>query len=590
MGAPQTPGGAGLRGSQPQREPQYPAQPPNPQLAKRRRTRVVHGLAHTVLILGCLLFGFPFYWLLSTSVKEQEEMFKEPPVWVPAWPGRVTQSPYFAQDEYPFPEPPAGVSKESWPGVWPKIADQSLALLHKVYLDPQHIRAESSPPLREAAGRGLYQTIAKRLDADALKQLNSEPGAVMAKTVTERDCKTVWDNIHRAFVLRGVTVQDQGFVQYRLGGEDPLPQWHVRAGKAKLGPTLLGKKPAAEVAYDLASSDSFALEVSLPSNMPPESFRRLTIPFRGDKSWHRVDMEADIGGTLYRSTEPLVLFTDLPQEAAWQLPDLDHTGAGAFRDYLPLDKVGPGECGPGQVHVTLTVHKSGFWQVGFAKARRNYRDALNYVPMSTYFRNTLLLVLLNVLGQLFSCSVVAYSFARLRWPGRDVSFAVLLSTMMLPAQVTMIPVFLIYRYLGWYDTLQPLWVGSFFGSAFFIFLLRQFMRTIPKDLEEAARIDGCSFWGLYWRIILPLMKPALAAVAIFSFMNAWNEFMGPLIYLNDQRLYPLSLGLYQFRIEHASDFGMLMAASALMILPVVVVFFLAQKHFIQGVTLTGMKG
>ena len=123
---------------------------------------------------------------------------------------------------------------------------------------------------------------------------------------------------------------------------------HVRAGKAKLGPTLLGKKPAAEVAYDLASSDSFALEVSLPSTMPPESFRRLTIPFRGDKSWHRVDMEADIGGTLYRSTEPLVLFTDLPQEAAWQLPDLDRTGAGAFRDYLPLDKVGPGECGPGQ--------------------------------------------------------------------------------------------------------------------------------------------------------------------------------------------------------------------------------------------------
>jgi multiple sugar transport system permease protein len=116
------------------------------------------------------------------------------------------------------------------------------------------------------------------------------------------------------------------------------------------------------------------------------------------------------------------------------------------------------------------------------------------------------------------------------------------------------------------------------------------MRTVPRDLEEAARIDGCSFWGLYWRIILPLMKPALAAVAIFSFMNAWNEFMGPLIYLNDQRLYPLSLGLYQFRIEHASDFGMLMAASALMILPVVVVFFLAQKHFIQGVTLTGMKG
>jgi len=154
----------------------------------------------------------------------------------------------------------------------------------------------------------------------------------------------------------------------------------------------------------------------------------------------------------------------------------------------------------------------------------------------------------------------------------------------------MIPVFLIFKHLGWYNTLQPLWVPSLFGSAFFIFMLRQFMRTIPNDLEDAAKIDGCGFLGCYWRIILPLMKPALAAVAIFTFMNTWNNFMGPLIYLNDQRLYPLSLGLFQFRLEHSTDFGMLMSASTIMTLPVVAVFFLAQKHFIQGITLTGMKG
>ncbi|MDI9586725.1 MAG: carbohydrate ABC transporter permease [Acidobacteriota bacterium] len=561
-----------------------------PQARQRRRTRVVHVLAHTVLLLGCLLFGFPFYWLLSTSVKEQDEMFREPPVWVPAWPRAVEKSPYFAQDEYAFPEAPAGVSAEAWQSHWPKIAAVAVSVMRSVYLDPRQIRADETPQMREAVARGLYQTISKRLDGDQLKQLASEPEPLMARTVTERDCKTVWENVRRALVIRGVTVQDQGFVQYKLGEDDPVSQWRDSGGKTDLQPTQLGKRPAAEVAYDFGGSSTFVLEARLKSAMAPESFRRLTIPFRGDKSWHRVDLEADIGGTLYRSTEPLVLFTDLAQEVAWQLPDAERTGAGAFRDYLPLAKAGAGTCGPDEVGVKLTVRKSGFWQAGYAKARRNYRDALNYVPMGTYFRNTLLLVLLNVAGQLFSCSVVAYAFARLRWPGRDVSFAVLLSTMMLPAQVTMIPVFLIYRYLGWYDTLQPLWVGSFFGSAFFIFLLRQFMRTVPRDLEEAARIDGCSFWGLYWRIILPLMKPALAAVAIFSFMNAWNEFMGPLIYLNDQRLYPLSLGLYQFRIEHASDFGMLMAASALMILPVVVVFFLAQKHFIQGVTLTGMKG
>ena len=130
---------------------------------------------------------------------------------------------------------------------------------------------------------------------------------------------------------------------------------------------------------------------------------------------------------------------------------------------------------------------------------------------------------------------------------------------------------------------------SVLGTPFFVFLLRQFMRTIPTELEEAARIDGCSFFGIYWRIILPLIKPALAAVAIFTFMGTWNEFMGPLIYVNDERLYPLALGLFGFRTEHGGDFGMLMAASTMMILPVVALFFLAQKHFIQGVTLTGMK-
>ena len=184
----------------------------------------------------------------------------------------------------------------------------------------------------------------------------------------------------------------------------------------------------------------------------------------------------------------------------------------------------------------------------------------------------------------------SYAFARLNWPGRDLLFGVLLATMMLPPQVTMIPVFMLFRLLGWYNSLKALWAPSFLGSAFFIFMLRQFMKAIPTDLEEAAKIDGCNLFGIYWRIILPLMKPALAAVCIFTFMGTWNDFMGPLIYLNDQRLYPLALGLFDFRSQYNSEFGMLMAASTLMSLPVIAIFFLAQKYFIQGVTLTGMKG
>jgi multiple sugar transport system permease protein len=146
------------------------------------------------------------------------------------------------------------------------------------------------------------------------------------------------------------------------------------------------------------------------------------------------------------------------------------------------------------------------------------------------------------------------------------------------------------KHLGWYNTLYPLWVGSFFAGAFNVFLLRQFLKGIPRDLEDAARIDGCGFWRVYWHLMLPLIKPTLAAIAIFTFMGAWNDFMGPLIFLSDQRLYPLSLGLYAFNVQAGGSMGMMMAGSLLMTVPVIIIFFFAQKYFIQGITLTGMKG
>jgi ABC-type glycerol-3-phosphate transport system permease component len=204
------------------------------------------------------------------------------------------------------------------------------------------------------------------------------------------------------------------------------------------------------------------------------------------------------------------------------------------------------------------------------------------------------LVILNLIGTLFSCSLVAYSFARLQWPGRATAFALLLATMMIPPQTTLIPQFLIFQKLGWYNTLKPMWVTSFFAAAFSVFLLRQFMKGVPRDLEDAARLDGCGFLRIYWHIVLPSVKPALAVVAVFSFLSTWNEFMSPLIYLSDQRLYPLSFGLYAFHIQSlqpgtSAGVGVLMAGSLLMTLPVIAIFFFAQRYFLQGITLTGIK-
>lgn len=220
----------------------------------------------------------------------------------------------------------------------------------------------------------------------------------------------------------------------------------------------------------------------------------------------------------------------------------------------------------------------------------NFARAVQYIPFGMYLQNTLVICVLSVAGSVLSSSLVAYSFSRIRWPGRDPLFLMLLATMMLPAQVTMIPVFSIFRALGWIDTLAPLVVPHWLGTAFFIFMLRQFFLTIPLELSDAARIDGCSEWDIYRRVILPLSKPALATVGLFTFINAWNDFGGPLLYLNDERKATLSLGLQQFVSQHGAEWSLLMAASTLMTLPIILIFFFAQRTFIQGITMSGLKG
>ena len=219
----------------------------------------------------------------------------------------------------------------------------------------------------------------------------------------------------------------------------------------------------------------------------------------------------------------------------------------------------------------------------------HFADAFRTVPLIRYFWNSLFLTILNIIGSLFSCTLVAYAFARYQVPGSKVLFALLLATMMLPGQVTMIPVFIIFRNLGWIDTLRPLWVPAFFGNAFLIFLLRQFFRSIPEDLFDAARVDGCSEFGQYWRIMLPLSGPAITTVAIFQFQWTWNDFLGPLIYISSQANRTLSLGLQDFYKLHSVEWQQLMAASTFMIIPVLLLFFFLQRFFIQGIAMTGLK-
>ncbi len=221
----------------------------------------------------------------------------------------------------------------------------------------------------------------------------------------------------------------------------------------------------------------------------------------------------------------------------------------------------------------------------------NYPKAWSYLPFNLFLRNTVIITAITVFGETLTSSLVGYSFARLRWIGRDVLFMVVLATMMLPFHVTMIPVFAIWKTLGFVDTLVPLTVPAFFGGgAFNIFLMRQFFMTIPLELDDAAKIDGCGILGIYARIIMPLSKAVVGTVSIFTFLWGWNDFLGPLIYLNSTKKYTLALGLQLFRGQYNTKWELLMAASIIVMMPVLAIYFFAQRYFVQGIVFTGIKG
>ncbi|MCP4644519.1 MAG: carbohydrate ABC transporter permease [bacterium] len=222
----------------------------------------------------------------------------------------------------------------------------------------------------------------------------------------------------------------------------------------------------------------------------------------------------------------------------------------------------------------------------------NYLEAVRYIPFFQYAQNTIVIAVLGTVGTVLSSALVAYGFSRIEWKWREPVFILLLATMMVPFPVTMVPLYGVFRQLHWIGTFRPLWIPAWFGaSAFNVFLLRQFFLTIPRDFSDAAYIDGCSEFGIFARVIVPLARPALAVVALFHFLYCWNDFLGPLLYLIDQDTFTLALGLQFFQSQQGgTPWNLLMAASTLVVSPIILLFFLTQRTFIQGITMGGLKG
>lgn len=553
----------------------------NPQLTFRRKP-IATIVSYLLLIGGSTVFAIPFFWLVTTSTKVDREMFSEDRSFLPMRPTARLQSPYI-DDEY-HRKPPDDYAAPFLPVVERVVRE-------KKFPCPPEIR-------REDAERQLAVGILKKMQLLLPEAEWTKGEGVIEEHVREVATPLVlreqFQSVYRRFILGKLIIRSYHIETQELGEGEPMARRLENRTPATATLTDVNDSgtTAALLRYDFTQGDEVVLERTFRTDFDLTDLHRVGLSMRPDDGWQRLTLSIEKLGARYEAVRPAHLanfnwFTQL-----WQEPGPDDS-SNRIKSWIHLRKMDEGPqyvSDPRQLKVTIRLQKTTQPQAWWGKLSLNYILSAAYIPFLRYTATSLFLILLNVVLMIFSSSIVAYAVSRLVWPGRDFVFLLMLATLMVPPQVTMIPGFLVWKNLGGYNTLTPLWFGSALGAAFNIFLLRQFMKGIPRDVEDAAKIDGCGILRVYWHIILPLVKPTLAAIALFTAIGTWNDFKGPLLYIADQRLYPMAFGLYAFAVQVANNPALTLAASLFMTLPVITLFFLAQKHFIRGVTLTGSKG
>ena len=546
-----------------------------------RKRGLLNAFAYTCLVIGGCVYSFPFVWMVCSSVKVDRELFPEEIQVFPNAPNAKVQSPFIDEDYY---------------GKGPFEEGASLLDLFEEVVKKADFELEASID-RKVAVRHVTQGLAKKLDTilppATWNQTELEVRKKVEEVATDELLNTLLQRVRRQMLIGQIRIRSYDLEEQEVGKGKSFSNRLANMTPEVLELTDIedrGTKCAA-VHYDFSKGDRWRLETTFDTEFDVSRLHRVRIYLRPDDNWHRLYCYVEKLGVLYEPVQAAYPANFEWGTYTWQEPGPeDETNKiKTWMHFRPADRGAQYVSDPHKLKIVLELRKSTQWQAWWGKISRNYRLTLQHIPLWRYAATSIYLVILNVGLSVIACSIVAYSIARLNWPGRNFCFLLMLATMMVPAQVTMIPAFLIWKNLGFYNTLVPLWLGAAFGAPFSVFLLRQFLKGIPKDLEDSARIDGCGFFRVYWYIMFPLVKPTLAVIGIGAFMGTWNNFMGPLIFISDQRLYPLAYGLYAFAVQVGNNPSLTMAGSFLMTVPIIIVFFFAQRYFIQGVTLTGMK-
>ena len=562
-------------------------------------TKIFRGVGYLLLVGAAFCTMIPMLWLLTSSFKTANEIFAVPIQWFPNLPPRVASSPYIVEDAYPKIEKPMAVDEAVWKTLQPQLTQI-------IWAEAQaHIAANgkfsnyvSSEELQMEIIEGLWQQLIAGLPDEVWNGTTDSVTAAVRDAIIPEAVDTIWGSVYREVAVGTLRIEDLDFNRTPI----EIVNWEAETGtRIRTSDDL---QTAASLSYNFQDSDTTRMTATISSPIPIERIRRITLPVRGDASYHRLSLTVFVpqsgmnagstnNGITYQPTRSFVLGSALWTDSVWRVHgipgELESSQITMQRVETNLAAQSAVEVGAGsQLFLQLSIHQPAYLSIVWDKLTSNYRNLWKTVPYNRYFVNSVFIATASTLLTLFFCSLGGYAFAKYKFRGQKILFGILLASMMVPFQVLLVPLFGLMYDIGWLNSYKAI-VIPFSVGAFGVFLMRQFIVTIPSELLDAARIDGCSEFGIYYRIVLPIIKPALGALTIYSFLGSWNGYLWPLIILRDEAKYTLPIGLANLVGIYRQDYGMLMAGTLLSLMPIVILFLAMQREFVQGITLGGVK-
>ncbi len=559
-------------------------------------------IGYLLLVGAAFCTMIPLLWLLTSSFKTANEIFAVPIQLFPKLPRRIASSPYIVHDAYPAIQKPKAVEADTWAILLPELerviweeASQHIAA------NPQLAHYERDLDVQTEMIEGIWEQLVTNLPSgvwESTASLQNLPAVVteVRHAIIPETVNTIWDSIYREVAVGNIQIEDVDFNRTRI----PSLKWETDSPAVRDIRESTYSDSVASFSYDFGAENNVHLKATVPLshseggalNIPPERIRLIIIPVRGDASYHQLALEISVNGTTYQPGQPFVLDSHLWENTVWRLHGIPgelestHIRMHPMPDQNRAQQIG--STSENTLSLRLTIHRPSYLSIVWDKFTSNYRNLWKTVPYNRYFINSVFIATSSTLLTLFFCSLGGYAFAKYRFRGEKVLFSILLASMMVPFQVLLVPLFGLMYDIGWLNSYKAI-VIPFSVGAFGVFLMRQFIVSIPTELLDAARIDGCSEFGIYYRIVLPIIKPALGALTIYSFLGSWNGYLWPLIILRDEAKYTLPIGLANLIGIYRQDYGMLMAGTLLSLLPIVILFLSMQREFVQGITLGSVK-